>query len=64
MDEINPALRQRLEERKLVQQQLYGPPSGRYRSRLASAHTDKLPLFWIAYFAIFVGLSWYFGQGL
>lgn len=69
MDEhINPALRQRLEDRKREQRE--SMPGARRRHdpdafKPASMQpgSDKLALFWIVYFVVFGGLSWYFGSG-
>jgi len=69
MNEINPALRQRVEEQRRAR--LESTPSGRYRPELdparpASAQpgANNLALFWIAWFVVVALLSWYFGSGL
>ena len=56
---------------RLEQERLANTPSGRYRreqdlSRPASMQrgSDKLPLFWIAWFVVFGLLAVYFGSGV
>lgn len=63
-DPINPALRQRLEDRKRARAPwLYNRPPAP-PDKTSGDEGGKLVLFWFAYFIIFGGLALYFGRNL